>query len=178
MSGLEGTSIEAATKRSGDLNVPPTTVQAYLVVDQTLTSHGNEAVSDGTIITNVAHSPGEAILTANHWNVNDSDSWKGRVHVPIHNPPNVTQRWYLRDISVNLEGVNNGSVEFVTVYYDQIPIKTEEPNAKRAFNYWYDDHELEAYPPPKGIAVDLVLRFPERNSSVKLYSIALLYEGK
>ena len=185
MPDLEETSIGAAAEHTSDLptkaaggftgglRVPTSTVHAYLIDYQTLTSHGNEAVSDATIITNVAHSPGVAILSATNWRTTERLSRKGRVHVPIHNPPNINGKWRLSNISVNSEGENGGSVDTVLVYYDQTLTMGVEPRATRAFNFPVDG---DIYPPPKGIVVEVNVNFEGSESTVKLYSVTLLYQ--
>lgn len=161
------------------MSPPTTTTQAYLIEYQTVTSHGHEAVSDGVIKTNVAHSPGVAILTPPNWDPNNSNSKKGRVHVPIHNPPGITKGWYLEDISVNFEGVHDASVATVSLFYDAKQEVAINSNTDSAFHVAFTANEARklAYVRPTGIAIALDLRFPEADSAIKLYSITLLYKA-
>lgn len=149
---------------------------------QPVTSHGHEAVSDSFIKTNVAHFPGVAILTADNW---DPTSRKGRVHVPIHNPPGITNAWYLKDISVNFESVKDGpalndaSVVTVTLFYDGKEVVAINTNAESVFNISFSEDEAREYEyvVPTGIAVALDLSFPGPDTAIKLYSITLLYRA-
>ena len=170
---------QPSTQHGGPVSPPTTTTQAYLIEYQTVTSHGNEAVSDGAIKTTVAHSPGVAILTPSNWDTNTSSSKKGRVHVPIHNPPGITKAWYLEDISVNFESVNDASVVTVTLFYDGKQVFANNSNTDSAFNVAFtaDEAKKYEYPRPTGIAVALDLKFPEADSAIKLYSITLLYKA-
>lgn len=66
-------------------------VQAYLNVErQTVTSHGHESVSDREQKIKVEHSPGVTWLTLLDRDDRIVFTKKGRVHVPIHNPPGFT----------------------------------------------------------------------------------------
>lgn len=168
--------VQPYIQHGGPVSPPKTTTQAYLIQYQTVTSHGHEAVSDGVIKTNVAHSPGVAILTPHNW---DPSSRKGRVHIPIHNPPGITKAWYLEDISVNFESVNDASVVTVTLFYDGKQVVAINSNTERVFHIAFSADEARKYEYviPTGIALALDLSFPEAHSAIRLYSITLLYRA-
>lgn len=168
------------TQHGGGVKPPPTTAaQAYLLEYQTVTSHGNEAVSDGIIETNVNHSAGVAILSPPNWDTNDSSTKKGRVHVPIHNPPGITKGWNLQDISVNFSGENDASVATIKLFYDGNESVSVNTNTNSTFHieFTQDESGKYAYFRPTGISLTLDLRFPEKDSIIKLYSITLLYKA-
>lgn len=170
-------SAKASTIGEGGVNPPTTTAQAYLILEQTVTSHGHEAVSDWERKIDVAHSPGVAILTPFKWDVNVSSSKKGRVHVPIHNPPLITKGWYLYDISVNFGSVDDATVDNVVLYYDGTAVTSYNSNKNSTFYISFTAEEAKkyAYVSPSGIAIALDLKFPEEKSAINLYSITLLY---
>jgi len=171
--------LKPSVQHGGGVVPPTTTAQAYLIEYQTVTSHGNEAVSDGTIKTNINHSTGVAILSPPNWDTNDSSTQKGRVHVPIHNPPGITKGWNLQDISVNFEGENDASVSTIKLLYDGQVAVSINTNTDSTFNivFTQDEGEKYAYFRPTGISLTLDLKFPEKDSDIKLYSVTLLYKA-
>lgn len=120
-----------------------------------------------------------AILNPPNWDTNDSNSKKGRVHVPIHNPPGITKGWNLEFISVSFESANDASVANVNLFYDGKLAVAINSNTGSAFYVAFtaDEARKYEYVRPTGIAVALDLRFPEADSAIKLYSITLVYKA-
>lgn len=144
---------------------------------KTLTSHGHEAVSGAVRQTVISRYPGEAWLTPYEWK---SDDWKtqhGRVHIPIHNPHVAST---IHSLIVNIRSERGGSVLRFVLYYDSTVVFTKDVKTKNAFRIDFNPDEAKkaAYLPPKGISVQLILKFPEAESCVKLVSVALLCKDK
>lgn len=165
---------QLASRHSGGVPVPTNGEQVPLVEFQTVTSHGHEAVSDGTIKTSVEYSAGVATLAPT-----TTADQKGLVYVPIHNPPSIIGGWALQDISVNFDSEKDATVNTVNIYYDGGEIVSLDSTSRKAFYYVFSKQEASsyAYPAPKGITVGLGLVFPVKDSKINLYSVTLLYRA-
>lgn len=168
-----------AAPKTGFPIVRNSPAKVYLVEYQTVTSHGHEAVSGAVRKTTVSYYPGAAFLTPYEWNDSDPHTKIGRVHVPIHNPPNINERWYLENISVNATSENGASVDYVTLYYDSEKVVTQKGHTTGVFHIEFNADEAKkyAYVPPKGISIQLILKFPKAESFIKLSSVTLLYKA-
>lgn len=169
--------VEAYTQGGGDPVIPATSVQAYLIEYQTFTSHGHETVSDTAIPTTIARAPGVAILS---WDKDSDDREKGLVHVPIHNPPGITSTWHLNSLYVKFVSEEGAVVEAISIYYDGDQKVFVPTKAGGSFHVDFNTSEAAdyRYVRPKGISITLDLRFPNRKSVIKLYSVTLIYQAK
>lgn len=143
-------------------------VQAYLNVErQTVTSHGHESVSDREQKIKVEHSPGVTWLTPLDWDARADLTKKGRVHVPIHNPPGFTVDFRPRPPRI---GGFNPAVDNLPVDYKPAVDESSLPGGIGVFN-----------PLPRGIdgfwaleAIDLNFDSVHYGTVVK---VSLYYDG-
>ena len=175
---MKPSSVGQGTGYGGDVIVSSTN-QAYLIEYQCVTSHGHETVSDASIKTNVEYALGMAVLKPLKYNVNDSNSKKGVVHIPIHNPPAMTLAAYLQNIVVKFNSVDDATVNSVSLYYDNIRKVTISMNESDTFHINFNANEAKeyAYEIPTGISVALDLRFPNAKSCINLFSVTLVYKA-
>ena len=178
MTSVEPSSVGQGTGLGGDVIVTSAN-QAYLIEYQCVTSHGHETVSDAIIKTNVEYAVGMAVLKPFKYNVNESNSKKGLVHIPIHNPPAMTLAAYLQNIVVKFDSVDDATVRSVSLYYDNIMKVIVSMNESDTFHINFNAKEAKeyAYEIPKGISVALDLRFPNAASCINLFSVTLVYKA-
>jgi len=150
-------------------------ITVQLMDYQCVTSHGVEAVSDAGNPTNVTYSPGKAVLKY----VSPSKA-HGRVHVPVHNPPEVVdKKLALNNIIVSFAAQGGAIVDMVTLYYDSAMIVSTDTKKTKTFNVQFTQNERNryAYTVKSGISVMLDLNFPNAGSFIELYSITLVYQA-
>jgi hypothetical protein len=168
------TSIKAETMHGGK-DIVATSEKPVMLLDyQYVTSHGNEAVTDAEKPTSVAHYPGKAVLKCA-----SSTKTKGRVHLPIHNPPQVVgQVQALKNIAVCFQATD-ATIQTVTLYYDTKLITQIDCSRPTTFNAEYTPKEsIEyAYVITSGISVMLDLKFENSDAVVNLYSVTLAYQA-
>jgi hypothetical protein len=141
---------------------------------QTISSHGNETVSDSATAVTVKHSLGLVNLTQFESNED------GLVHIPIHNPTAMTKDAQLRYIFLDFDGTNDGSVKSVTLSYGNASKLTKADfNHSKTSYLSLSDVEAKTctYIPPNGICVSLGLGLPKSSSVINLYSVVLVYEA-
>lgn len=172
--------IEAYTQGGGDPVIADSTVKAYLIEYQTLTSHGHETVSDKAYPTDIARAPGVAILSPLKWDEDSDDTKKGLIHVPIHNPPGITTSWHLNSLYVKFVSEEGATVETISIYYDGDLKVSASTKTGAAFHVDFTTTEAADYKyvRPKGISITLELAFPRKKSAINLYSVTLLYQAK
>ena len=167
-------SIQHFTSRGGgDVTVSSTTTATFTNI-QSVTSHGNETVSDTASPTKIAYHPGKAVLTP----VSGGSS-SGKVHIPIHNPPNLReyQNWNLKNILVEFDS-SGASVNVVQLFYNNKLVVSANPSQNGTFHIDFSANEAEnyRYVPPAGISVTLEINFNAYTSSVNLYSATVGYK--
>jgi hypothetical protein len=171
--------IKPSSSGDGSNVTVSSTTQAYIIDYQCVTSHGNEAVSDATSNTAIGHNPGNAILTPAAYDVNKADTKKGMVHVPIHNPIQMTKAATLQNIIVKFDATSDATVESVALYYDATQVVKVISKKGATFHVDFSGAEITtyAYAVPTGVSVALDLRFPNSDSSITLYSVTLVYQA-
>lgn len=155
------------------------TYQASLMKYQCVTSHGNETVSDADSPTAIGHSPGVVKLTPIAFDPNDPSTQQGVVHIPIHNPPTVTQASVLQSLQVQFKS-NNAWVESLSLYYDKDIVFSAKTEANKTFHLDLTNREeftKATYLAPRGICLQLTLSFPGKDSVIELYSVTLTYQA-
>jgi hypothetical protein len=153
--------IPEATAASG-----PTTLAVYQVVS----SHANEAVSDAQNPVVVQHLSGQADLSR------AKENW-GLVHIPIHNPPTTNSADQLVDIIVKFDSVANATVDVVTLFFDNILVFHKSNLKQReTFQLYIGTQNVVTYGSGDGICLTLSLKFPLASSSIKLYSVSLVFK--
>ncbi|UNI17009.1 hypothetical protein JDV02_003389 [Purpureocillium takamizusanense] len=169
------THIDASTTKDGrDITVASDT-EVSLVEYQCVTSHGNTAVSDASDPVAVSYSPGKAVLRAPSASVK-----KGRVHIPVHDPPGVLDKTYaLENILVSFDVESDASIDMVTLYYDGAKVVSTNVTRKNTFHIDFSTNEAAkyAYVLPSGICLSLDVVFQSAKSVVQLYSVTLVYRA-
>jgi len=142
---------------------------------QSVTSHGNEAVSDAKERIVVEHSPGRVVLKPY------GNKKSGMVHVPIHHPANLLNgTWYLHNIAIRSQN-QNATVSVVTLYYDEKRVVSTNNQQDDDFYITFNEKQATDYQyiPPKGICVTLKVSFEEDDGSVigsvNLYSVTAVF---
>ena len=172
--------MRASTVRDGDVSVPSGSSTATLYSCQTVSSPGHETVSDSSSKAVVKYYPGKATIGPFGYDESNSNTKKGIVYVPIHNPPVITTQLTLSNILIKFDVLSDATVDTVTLYYDNKEmVETSGLSKKKTFHIDFDNKEAStyAYVPPKGVSVMLDLRFPNLDSSINLYSVTLVYKA-
>lgn len=152
--------------------------QAYLIQNQTVTSHGHETVSDYANPTNVAHSPGVAILTPHNWDADKGSTNTGRVHVPIHNPPSITTSWVFDTVYIKFASEEGATVEKIGLYHDSDLKISVGISATSSFHIQITGTEAKiAHDSQTGLSLALDLAFPKEKSAIKLSSVSIIYKA-
>jgi len=172
MSGI----IRASSTNDGEPERPSNIVTCEAINYQTVTSHGNAAVSDGTVKTTILYNPGFSLLTPVAYYTNK----KGVVHIPVAAPVALAiDPASLQDIVVKFTSTNSATIENLYLYYDNNLVASANPNKSSTFLVSFTKREstVAAYSAgyPQGICLTLNINFPELTSSIKLESVKISY---
>jgi len=168
----------------GDAVTVSSTTAATITDYQCVTSHGHETVSDASSPTKIEFTLGKATLSPAGFLTGQADTQKGLVHIPIHNPVEMTQTANLKNIIVKFDNFNDANVDTVYLYYSNDRVHKESLSPKKINTFHIDFDTDEAltraytYTPPRGVSVALNLEFPHSDSKIFLYSVTLVYQAK
>lgn len=144
---------------------------------QTITSHGNAAVTDAVTPTVVQHNRGYTYLTPYGYT---TGSKEGIVHIPVAAPIAMTiDPALLQNIIVKFTSAKQATVENVYLYYDTDVVAQANPRKSGTFYVTYTGKECSkagyAAGTPKGISLTLDLNFPSADATISLQSVELVY---
>ncbi|KAI1161488.1 hypothetical protein F5B18DRAFT_628277 [Nemania serpens] len=167
-----------ASSTSGGL--PETTYNSTtcaVVEYQTVTSHGNAAVSDADKPTVIQCKPGYSVLSPVNYK---SGNKPGVVHVPIAAPIAMVQNpAKLKDIVVKFTSANKATIDNIYLYYDTASVASANTSKSSTFFVSFSDKESTAAAysaeDPKGICLTLDINFPSKDASISLTSVELVY---
>ncbi|KAJ6445113.1 DUF396 domain protein [Purpureocillium lavendulum] len=167
--------VPASTTSDGrDVDITSNTTVS-LVEYQSLASHGIVAVSDAGEPIAVTYFPGKAVLKAPNSSIK-----KGKVHVPIHDTPEIISKTYaLENVLVYFDVESDAVVDTVTIYYDATKVVATNVNKKNTFHIDFSANEAKkyAYVVTSGICATLDLTLPHSESAINLYSVTLVYKA-
>ncbi|KAJ8131020.1 hypothetical protein O1611_g2605 [Lasiodiplodia mahajangana] len=144
---------------------------------QTVTSHGNAALSDAALPTVIKCNQGYSLLGPSSYT---SGNKEGVVHIPIAAPiAMVINPALLQNIVVKFSSTKRASIENVWLYYDTAKVASANPGKSSTFYVSFSGSESAAaaysYADPKGICLTLDINFPDKDASISLSSVELIY---
>ncbi|KAI1200331.1 hypothetical protein F5X97DRAFT_340924 [Nemania serpens] len=178
---------EPTTSENGEPRVMWDEKTRAVVEYQTVTSHGNAAVSDARSPTVIQHTACGAVLKRP-----DDKPGKGVVHVPISAPVSmIPPSALLQNIVVTFTSEKSAAVEAVTLFYDSCSVAGVNFESKNAVSHSPDfaqtktffidfsksEREAAAYwaDKPKGICLTLSINFPDKDACIGLSAVKLVY---